>query len=131
MGSQSSTDPRFVIKNGHNEYTFVATANCAKTRVLFDDTSRIYNVSSVFKNFQVEQKDHATPFAGYNKSRTAGTTIYDVTNSGENLSLISTNAVQIGTDSHYGHAAAIFNGTQYYTGTSLPAACNGNCTVSM
>lgn len=62
LGSQSTADPNFIIKNGHNTYTFVCTANSAKATLLFDDMQRIYNVSSVFKNFQVEQKDHATPY---------------------------------------------------------------------
>ena len=81
MGSQSTSDPNFIIKNGHNEYTFVCTANSAKQQLLFDDMSRIYGVSSKFYNFQVEQKDHATPYV--NGTRSAGK-VYDNSGYGYN-----------------------------------------------
>ena len=105
MGSQSASDPNFIIKNGHNEYTFVCTANSAKQQLLFDDMSRIYGVSSKFYNFQVEQKDHATPYV--NGTRSVGK-VYDNSGYGNNGTV--TGSPQITSNTGIGLHSCWFDG---------------------
>lgn len=68
VGAQASGNPRFKIQQGLNVLTFVATAACAKTQILFDDTSRTgWAKNAVFSKFQIEKKDHYTPYAKVNR----------------------------------------------------------------
>lgn len=105
MGSQLTSDPNFIIKNGHNEYTFICTANSAKQQLLFDDMSRIYGVSSRFYNFQVEQKDHATPYV--NGTRSVGK-VYDNSGYGNNGTV--TGSPQITSNTGIGLHSCWFDG---------------------
>ena len=63
VGAQASENPRFIIKNGLNKLTFVATSACAKTQVLFDDVSRSgWEKNATFSKFQVEKKGYFSPY---------------------------------------------------------------------
>ena len=55
------------IKEGHNELTFTVGD---VTTTFFDDINRDNTNNFWMGNFQLEKKDHATPFAGYGTTRT-------------------------------------------------------------
>ena len=69
IGAQSNTTLPFYIYNGLNTYTFVANATAAgKTSVMMDDNYRgAYPNQCVFSHFQLEKKDHATPYVKGNR----------------------------------------------------------------
>lgn len=82
LGQQGNTSLPFIIKNGHNEYTFTANnITWGTNRCFMDDnnpsTVRSSGYITKMWNFQIEKKDHATPFAGYGVTRASGTTVYD------------------------------------------------------
>ena len=64
IGSQTSGEPRFVIKTGFNSYTFVSTEKTSgTTKVLFDDTNRSgWEKQATFSQFQITKKDHPTQY---------------------------------------------------------------------
>lgn len=80
MGSQSNTSLTMRIYNGYNKYTFTANSIDWGTNQLFmDDTARSGAPVTKFYNFQLEKKDHATP---YTPSSRNGLVVVD--NSGYN-----------------------------------------------
>ena len=71
VGAQASGNPQFKIQNGYNELTFVGTANTATTKILLDDSARTgWERKAKFYNFQIEKRDHATPYISTSRTST-------------------------------------------------------------
>lgn len=115
IGSQSNTSLPFLIYNGLNTYTFVANATAAgKTSVLMDDNYRgAYPNQCVFSHFQLEKKDHATPYI--KGSRTG----YIPDDSGNGYDAIPYNSELVKTTNN-GSLAAKFNGSTSYYEVPVP-----------
>ena len=107
IGAQSNTSLPFYIYNGLNTYTFVANATAAgTTSVMMDDNYRgAYPNQCVFSHFQLEKKDHATPYV--KGSRVLGP-YYDESGNGYDANQID---MDYTADTNSGTTAAKFNGS--------------------
>lgn len=92
IGAQNNTSVLFNIYNGYNSFTFVANstiANCG-TSLMMDDSYRadVYMNKCVFRNFQIEQKDHATGYVVGERSNS--NIIYDCSGYGHDGTKVGT-----------------------------------------
>ena len=94
MQGQSSSHHNFKIVDGYNEYTFQANSYInGLSEILMDDTNRTgWESQAKFYNFQLEKRDHGTPYA--ESSRPLSITNMGVTTpvATQNVSLVATNA---------------------------------------
>ena len=125
VGAQASGNPQFKIQNGYNELTFVGTANTATTRILLDDSARTgWERKAKFYNFQIEKRDHATPYT--KKSRVLPAPYNEA---GGTKAVYST-PIYLTTDSANGSLSWINDGSRYINFPSRGDASHG-ATVSV
>ena len=104
IGGQNNVDLPFVIKEGYNAYTFTMNSFDAGAKKCFmDDTERSAWANKCrFYNWQLEKKDHATPYV--NGTRAQGAVVdnsgygYNGTING-NLTLANDSTIPSGTKS--------------------------------
>lgn len=115
------------IHNGLNSITFTAWKDIPSS-LTFDDSGRSNSNIIYMKNFQLEQKDHATPFV---KDIREPGLIYD--NSGYGYNGTVNGDIQIVPNSASGEYSATFDGSTSYVLSSSGPYLNGasECTFSI
>ena len=70
MQGQTTAHHQFTITEGYNEFTFIANNYInGLTTILMDDMSRTgWENKAIFSQFQLEKKDHATPYTPSNRT---------------------------------------------------------------
>lgn len=90
LGWQGNTDLAWTLQTGYNSKTFIANEGSWGTNRLFMDdaggTARSLGAKCKFWNFQLEKKDHATP---YTPSSRNGNMVYDNSGYGYNGTISS------------------------------------------